>query len=91
MFQFILLAAILYVVYKWLRLGVRQARGNDPPPSPAPEPFDRSAEQVEEMLQDPVCGTWVPVSQAIALKRNGETIHFCSPECREKYLQETKK
>jgi YHS domain-containing protein len=43
------------------------------------------------MVQDPACGTWVPLSQAVAARRNGETLHFCSPECREKYLKETSK
>ncbi len=82
MFQLILLAAIIYILYKWLRHSEPQSRtprNVDPPPSPAG--------QIEEMLQDPVCGTWVPVSQALSIQRGKETIHFCSVECRDKFLK----
>jgi YHS domain-containing protein len=39
------------------------------------------------MVQDPVCGTWVPASQALSIRQGKETIHFCSPDCRDKFLQ----
>jgi YHS domain-containing protein len=86
MFQFILLAAIIYVLYKWLRPGTPKPRGGGPPPNSATGPFGRSAGPVEEMRQDPVCGTWVPVSQAVTLKRDSQILFFCSPECRDKFL-----
>ena len=86
MFQFILLAAILYILYKWLRQGTSKPRGGDPPPHSATGPFGRSAGPVEEMRQDPVCGTWVPISQAVTLNRDDETHYFCSGECRDKFL-----
>jgi len=40
----------------------------------------------EEMKQDPACGTWIPVSQAIKGERDGETLYFCSRECRDRFL-----
>lgn len=86
MFQLILLAAIIYLLYRWLRQETPRPRGGDPPPPPATGPFDRSVGPVEEMRQDPVCGTWVPVSQAVTMKRDRETLFFCSPECRDKFL-----
>jgi YHS domain-containing protein len=85
MFQLILLAAIIYLLYRWLRQETPGPRRGDQPPPPATGPFDRSAGPVEEMRQDPVCGTWVPVSQAVVLERDGETLFFCSPECRDKF------
>jgi uncharacterized protein len=83
MFQLILLAAIIYILFKWLRLGsppVKKTRtfGRQDPSQGSP---------VEEMVQDPVCGTWVPMTQAQVLSRGGETLYFCSAECREKFLQ----
>jgi YHS domain-containing protein len=38
-----------------------------------------------ELKKDPVCGAYV--SSAASLTRNvgGNTLHFCSPECRDKY------
>lgn len=38
----------------------------------------------EEMEKDPVCGRFVPVSSAISSGGH----YFCSPECREKYLED---
>lgn len=84
MLQLIVLAAVVYFVYKWL-LQERRPRRGAAPPAPPPPPAGR----VEEMVQDPACGTWVPLSQALSARRGNETLHFCSPECRDKYLKET--
>lgn len=82
MFQLILLAAIVYILYRWLRRDVPR-RAQRPPDFAAREPRP----EVEEMVQDPVCGTWVPVSQAQVLHQGGKTLHFCSRECRDKFLR----
>ena len=86
MFQLILLAAIIYILFKWLRLGS--------PPARRSRSFDRQRSAkgsqdapVEEMVQDPVCGTWVPITQAQTLPQGKETVYFCSAECREKFRQ----
>ncbi len=81
MFQLILLAWVIYILYRWLR------RGASPAPKPrtyAPPPGGA----VEEMVQDPLCGTWVPLGQAVLLDTKREKHYFCSPECRDKYLKE---
>jgi YHS domain-containing protein len=79
MFRLILLAGIIYLLFKWLRKSA--------PPAPKPRPFDRQDQAVEEMVQDPVCGTYVPAGQAVPLAGEKETLYFCSEECREKYKQ----
>lgn len=38
-----------------------------------------------ELRKDPVCGTFVPVSSAVKRTVNGETLYFCSTECRDRY------
>jgi YHS domain-containing protein len=38
------------------------------------------------MVKDEICGTYIPVKEAIREKRGGETRYFCSSECRDKYL-----
>jgi len=35
------------------------------------------------MVQDPLCGTWVPLGQAVLLEAKREKHYFCSPECRQ--------
>ena len=82
MFQLILLAAIVYFLFKWLR--------HSPPAAPRPRTPDQPLGQVEEMVQDPFCGTWIPLSQALASRQGNVTHHFCSAECRDKYQKKTK-
>jgi len=38
------------------------------------------------LVRDPVCGAHVAEVMAIPLRQNGELIHFCSTQCRDKYL-----
>jgi len=38
-----------------------------------------------ELRKDPVCGTFVPVDTSVTKTVDGETIHFCSVTCRDKY------
>jgi YHS domain-containing protein len=79
MFQLIVLAWVIYILYRWLRSGAS--------PAPKPRSVEPPGEQaVEEMVQDPVCGTWVPLGQAVPLDVKREKHYFCSPECRDKFL-----
>jgi YHS domain-containing protein len=38
-----------------------------------------------ELKKDPVCGTYVSTAVSVTRTVNGELIHFCSKECRDKY------
>jgi YHS domain-containing protein len=37
------------------------------------------------LQQDPVCGTYVAIDSSFKKVSNGQVIHFCSQECRDKY------
>lgn len=37
------------------------------------------------LQQDPVCGTYVAIDTSLKTIVNGKVVHFCSPECRDKY------
>jgi len=39
-----------------------------------------------ELKKDPVCGTYIAAAGAIKETVAGQTIHFCSAECRDKYV-----
>jgi|WetSurMetagenome_2_1015567.scaffolds.fasta_scaffold430058_2 YHS domain-containing protein len=43
----------------------------------------------EVLRKDPVCGTYVSESVAVKAKSNGETVYFCSEDCRRKFLEKT--
>ncbi|MDQ6699938.1 MAG: hypothetical protein M3Z36_07115 [Acidobacteriota bacterium] len=38
-----------------------------------------------ELRKDPVCGTFIPVGTSLKKTVNGETVHFCSADCRDKF------
>jgi YHS domain-containing protein len=42
----------------------------------------------DEMVMDPQCNVYIPRKEAITAKVAGETIYFCSKECKKKYLEE---
>ena len=54
---------------------------------PAPSPFARAPHQ-GEMVRDPVCGMFVATELSQKLSRGGNTVHFCSRECMEKYQKD---
>jgi YHS domain-containing protein len=39
-----------------------------------------------ELKKDPVCGTYIAAATSLQEKVGGQTFHFCSPECRDKYV-----
>jgi YHS domain-containing protein len=49
-------------------------------------PAQRSSSPPTMLKQDPVCGTYVAIDSSLKTIKNGQVIHFCSPECRDKYL-----
>jgi YHS domain-containing protein len=44
-----------------------------------------------KLVRDPVCGMHIAEGLAIALSDGVESVHFCSLECRERYLHDTSK
>lgn len=44
----------------------------------------------EDLVQDPTCHTYVPVSQAYKKEITGKNYYFCSKECYEAYILEKK-
>ena len=50
------------------------------PPRPAPVVYTGG-----ELKKDPVCGTFVSVEVSVTKRVGGETVHFCSAACRDKY------
>ncbi len=39
-----------------------------------------------ELKKDPACGTYIATATSIKETVGGETFHFCSKECRDKYV-----
>ena len=62
--------------------GSFRASSSPPPPQSPREPTVISG---GELKKDPVCGTYVSAALAVTRTVNGELMHFCSKECRDKY------
>jgi uncharacterized protein len=84
--RFIVFILLIYVLYKLINT-VRQlkatAGGNNQ--------FKSSPASGEDLVEDPVCHTYVPVSQAYKKEISGENYYFCSRQCCEKYELEKNK
>lgn len=61
----------LRIFFNAVRMTGRAAGGNRPPVA-----------REQEMVRDPVCGTWIDRRLALPAQRGGETIAVCSAECR---------
>ena len=79
LFRFLLFGALLYLIIIWIW---------KPPLTRRPDArrTGSSSNEIEGMKRDSVCGVFVPESQAVILREKGETLYFCSGECREKFL-----
>jgi YHS domain-containing protein len=45
----------------------------------------------QKLVRDPVCGMHVAPGLALSVNQGSEMVHFCSAECRDKYLNQTKR
>lgn len=52
---------------------------------PQPRPHSATIPTQEALKKDPVCGTFLPASNAVRKTVKGETYYFCSTECRDKF------
>jgi YHS domain-containing protein len=60
------------------RMAAGRARG-------ASDGAGRPSDVQGEMARDPVCGMFVSTELSHRLKSRGQTLHFCSEECLQKY------
>ena len=52
---------------------------------PASQPQQPTVISGGELKKDPVCGTYVSAALAVTRTVNGEVVHFCSKDCRDRY------
>ncbi|MDR1728277.1 MAG: YHS domain-containing protein [Acidobacteriota bacterium] len=45
------------------------------------------AQDSNVMVKDPVCGMYMDTRLAVHLEQRGETVYFCSEECKAKFLE----
>lgn len=89
-FVVILLASILLITVVRAIVGVIMKGFADLVKGPDAAPPAGTAKRAEvptggELKRDPVCGTYVSTSTSLKKSVGGETLYFCSAECRDKH------
>jgi YHS domain-containing protein len=77
--KWIIAIIVIYLLYRLIRksfAAVGEKSGLTRSPDPAVG---------EELVEDPLCHTYVPLSQAYQKEIGGKTVYFCSRECLERY------
>jgi YHS domain-containing protein len=46
-----------------------------------------TADRGEELVEDPVCHTYIPLSQAYKKEISGKDYYFCSKQCSDKFTR----
>jgi YHS domain-containing protein len=81
--KWIIILIVGYLLYRYIRKLL--ATPNGPKGKPPREIQD-------EMVEDPMCKVYLPKRQALVEKgADGKMHYFCSPECRDKFIEQTKK
>ncbi|PKN77060.1 MAG: hypothetical protein CVU52_02165 [Deltaproteobacteria bacterium HGW-Deltaproteobacteria-10] len=82
--RFIIFSVLIYFLYRIIKF-IRQKKSiiiNTSPVKVTPAGG-------EDLVQDPACHTYIPVSQAFKKEIAGKNYYFCSKECCESYILET--
>ena len=82
MFVRLLIGLLLgYLGYRVIRHFTRLLK----PPLSNPPPGGRV--EAEELVQDPVCKTFIPRRDALTARKEGQDYYFCSEGCRKRFLK----
>ncbi len=79
--RLILAVAIVYIIYRVAKAIAQPLAAQRQRFPQRPTPIED-----EDMVQDPCCNTYVPLSNAYKAAVDGKTLYFCSKECFEKYV-----
>lgn len=79
-FRFIIAIIVLYLVYKLVKEW-KAVKGSSKANVPAPG---------EDLVEDPVCHTYLPISNARRVCIGGKTHYFCSEKCLDEYCGKKK-
>ena len=80
--RLLILLGIVYLCYRFLKSWILKE------PSSHQTVSGKKAGEIDNvMVKDPYCEVYFPKRKGIHLKVKGEDLHFCSPECRDKFIE----
>ena len=68
--RLVIIAIVLYLVYKVIRKLMTPSGGRA-------TPLRNEPQSGEDLVEDPYCHTYLPVSQAVKREVDGKTVYFC--------------
>jgi len=93
----LIILAIIVAVYLFIRKLIRDvlSAGHGASSSTGASGGSRAGrrshrDEGEEMVQDPNCNAFVPVSRSLTVNHEGQTLHFCSEDCAREYARKLK-
>lgn len=84
MIKILMLLLLGFVGYSIVQ-GVLKPKNNRGPKMPRNQTRDG-----EQMVEDPQCGTFIPLGDAFSTNINGQQHHFCSKKCLKDYKKAQK-
>jgi len=80
----LLLPLLLFLIVRSVLRGLFSQSTNAPERTRGPQ-APTNVPEGGELRKDPVCGTYVSMLAGVRDKVRGETVYFCSTECRDRY------
>jgi YHS domain-containing protein len=80
MMRFIIFIILSYLLYRVLKNLLLTSSTHTQPSSHPPDII------TDEMVMDPHCHLYIPKRDALTAQIAGETLYFCSRECKKAYL-----
>lgn len=85
MLKFVVIAAGIFIVYK---LFANDFVHKQKKSSEKEAKVMEKKKAAGELAKDPVCGTYVSLDDSITVRDGSKLHHFCSYECRDKFLKQ---
>jgi YHS domain-containing protein len=80
--KFLIFIIVFYLLFRFFKKGSPKAvKDKD-------QGRFRKSVTGEELVEDPVCHTYIPISNALRWENKGKILYFCSQKCLEKYKSE---
>ena len=79
--RFIIIMLLTYLAYKFLK-GLFVTKGNQQRHMPGQPGRGASG---EDLVEDPYCHTYIPLSNALKTSVEGKDVYFCSKKCLEEF------